>query len=90
MLVLDTSMEAAWQNALIYILYIWSLIWKGIALWRAAHYKQRNWFVVILVVNTIGLLEILYLLRFSKKKLTIEEMKGWRNNFVKRVPESDK
>ncbi len=80
-------MDPNLQNALIYFLYVWSLIWKGIALWRAAHYKQRNWFVVMLVVNTVGLLEILYLLRFSKKRLTLDEVKHWKNNFVKRSPE---
>ena len=81
-------MEAApWQNVAIYTLYIWSLIWKGFALWRAAHQRQRNWFVVILVLNTIGILEIVYLFRFSKKRLTIAEMKTWQNPFVKRVPE---
>lgn len=74
------------QNIILYSLYIWSLFWKGIALWRAAHYKQRNWFVVLLVLNTIGILEIIYLLRFSKKKLTIDEIKSWKNIFVKKVP----
>lgn len=76
------------QNVLIYLLYVWSLFWKGIALWRSAQLKQRNWFVVMLVLNTLGLLEIVYLLRFSKKRLTLEEIKGWRNIFVKKVPET--
>ena len=77
-------------NILIYILYVWSLFWKGVALWKAAHFKQRNWFVVMLVLNTFGLLEILYLLRFAKKRLTMTEMRSWKNVFVKRVPEDSK
>jgi len=40
---------------------IWSLIWKGLALWRAARAQQPAWFVVLLVANTAGLLEIAYL-----------------------------
>ncbi len=59
------------------VLYVWSLIWKGIALWRSAHLKQRNWFIAILVLNTLGILEIVYLFRFAEKKLTIHEIRSW-------------
>ncbi len=47
---------------------IWSLAWKGVALWRAARNGQKAWFVVLLVLNTIGLLEIIYIFFFSKLK----------------------
>jgi len=50
------------------ILVVWSIVWKGMALWRAAKLDSKVWFVVLLVVNTIGILEILYLYVFSKKK----------------------
>lgn len=79
--------EFFWQNVLLYVLYIWSIFWKGIALWRSAHYRQRNWFVFMLVLNTIGILELVYLFRFSKKRLTFDEMKNWKNIFIKKVPE---
>lgn len=49
-------------------LVVWSLIWKGWALWRAARAGSKPWFVVLLVVNTVGILEILYVFVFSKKK----------------------
>jgi hypothetical protein len=49
-------------------LVIWSLIWKGWALWRAARAGSKPWFVVLLIVNTVGILEILYVFVFSKKK----------------------
>jgi len=51
------------------ILLIWSVVWKGIALWKAAKNEDLGWFVVLLVVNTVGILEILYIYVFSKKKL---------------------
>ena len=38
---------------------IWALVWKGLALWKSSQKKQPIWFVVLLVVNTLGLLEIL-------------------------------
>jgi len=44
---------------------IWSLFWKGLALYRAARSGQKGWFVALLVLNTLGILEIVYLLIFS-------------------------
>jgi hypothetical protein len=51
---------------LISILMIWSMVWKGIALWKSARAGSRVWFVVLLIVNTVGILEILYIYIFSK------------------------
>jgi len=45
----------------------WTLFWKGWALWRSARLSQKKWFIVLLVLNTVGILEILYLFVFSKK-----------------------
>ncbi len=49
-------------------LIIWSAIWKGIALWKAARNGHRVWYIVMLVVNTAGILEIIYILAFSRKR----------------------
>ena len=49
------------------ILMVWSLYWKGRALWHAARKGDKVWFVALLVVNTVGILEILYLYVFDKK-----------------------
>ncbi len=49
------------------LLVIWSLIWKGLALWRAARMGQKNWFIILLVINTVGILEIFYWYIFSQK-----------------------
>jgi len=54
--------------ALFSLLLIWALIWKGIALWKAARNSSKIWFVVLLVVNTVGILEIIYIFFFSNKK----------------------
>lgn len=62
---------------LITVITVWSTLLKGIALWRAANLKQRNWFIVMLIVNTIGILELVYLFRFASKRLTIKEVKSW-------------
>jgi len=50
------------------LLIIWSIIWKGIALWKAARNNHLIWFIIMMFVNTAGILEIIYILAFSKKK----------------------
>jgi len=46
--------------ALIAVILIWSFVWKGLALWKSARKTQLAWFIIILIVNTLGILEILY------------------------------
>jgi hypothetical protein len=46
---------------------LWTYPWKGVALWRAAKNHQMGWFIAILVINTMAILEITYLFYFSKK-----------------------
>ena len=52
---------------LLSLVVIWELVWKGIALWKAGRHKQLPWFVVMLVVNTLGNLEIIYIAFFQAK-----------------------
>lgn len=61
----------------IFIVIAWSIFWKAIALWRAAKGHQKNWFIVLLIIDTLGILEMVYLFRFAKNKLTIDEIKSW-------------
>jgi hypothetical protein len=46
----------------------WVLPWKGVALWKAAKNNHKKWFIVILIFNTLALLEIIYIFYFAKKK----------------------
>ena len=52
----------------IFVAVAWTLAWKGLALWKAAKTGAKGWFVVMMVVNTLGILEILYLYIFSEKE----------------------
>lgn len=62
------------QNpGLVFIIGVWSLIWKGLALWKSAQRKEKVWFIVLLILNTLGLLEILYLFVFSSKEKRVKE-----------------
>jgi hypothetical protein len=53
------------------ILVVWSLVWKGWALWKAARLSSKWWFIILLLVNTVGILEIIYIF-FIAKKYTVE------------------
>ena len=57
------------DNQLWYIaLFVWVIAWKGWALWKAARQNQKWWFIPLLVVNTLGILEILYIYVFSHQR----------------------
>jgi len=57
------------ENKILFlILALWSTVWKGIALWKSARNNSIPWFIVLLIVNLFGVLEILYIFIFSKKK----------------------
>ena len=70
-------MAFAQQNALVFGLFmIWSLFWKGLALWKSAKDNKPYWFVAVLILNTAGILEILYIFVFSKmmnKKVEVKK-----------------
>jgi methionyl-tRNA synthetase len=53
---------------LLFALIVWSAVWKGIALWKAGRNNQIAWFVFMFIINSAGLLPIVYLLFFQKKK----------------------
>lgn len=50
------------------LLSVWELAWKGFALWHAAENKQKGWFIAMLLLNTFGLLPIIYLAWFKPKR----------------------
>jgi len=65
---------------LLIIVFLWTIFWKALALWRSAKNGQRFWFIAFLIVNTLGILEIIYLFGFAKEKMTLEDFK--KTNFL--------
>lgn len=56
-------------------LIVWSLVWKALALWRAAKEDNKYWYIAMIVLNnTAGILEIAYLFFFAKEKLTLSDI----------------
>ena len=61
---LFTSIAIIW-SLLIPLAIVWSMAWKGIALWRAGRNSHLVWFLVMFIINTVGILEIIYIFAFS-------------------------
>ena len=51
------------------LIMVWTLFWKGLALWHSARRKEPWWFVALLLLNTCGIVEIIYLFAFAKIKM---------------------
>lgn len=51
------------------ILALWTLPWKGYALWIAARNKHKYWFIALLIINTVAILEIIYIFAVGKPAL---------------------
>ena len=47
---------------------VWEVAWKGVALWRAGRNAHLVWFICLFIFNTLGILPIVYIFAFSKKK----------------------
>jgi len=63
-LVIDLLSNPTW----LYLIMLWTLPWKGIALWKSSKNNQKNWFIILFLVNTLAILEILYIFFFQKKR----------------------
>ena len=58
------------------LLIAWSIFWKGLGLWHSGQRGHVGWFIALLILNTAGILEIIYLLGILKL--------GFTNLFSKR------
>lgn len=78
------SFEAIFLVVVFFLIGIWSLVWKCLGLWHAARNKQRLWFVALVIFNTVGVLEIIYLAWFQHDankegtKHLIPQLDYWR------------
>lgn len=46
---------------LILVLIVWTMFWKGVALWHSARKGDKVWFIIFFAFNTLGILELIYL-----------------------------
>ena len=59
---------------LVLVLLVWTLPWKGYALWLAARNNSPWWFIVLLIVNTVAILDIIYIFVFGRPALKKREV----------------
>ncbi len=74
------------QQQLLYIAIVaWDMTWKGISLWKAAKNNHQKWFIALLLLNTIGILPIIYIKFFQKPlnfnfKFDYKEYLPWKKH----------
>lgn len=71
---MDTALQSVSNGFplwLVAIVVLWSIPWKGVALWKAARLSHKKWFIILLIANTFGILEIVYIF-FVARKYTVE------------------
>jgi hypothetical protein len=54
-------------RALLFSAVAWTLAWKGASLWRAARNGSKPWFVALLLSNSLGVLDAIYLLAVERR-----------------------
>ncbi|MGV8963277.1 MAG: DUF5652 family protein [Candidatus Saccharimonadaceae bacterium] len=61
--------EYVWLMPVLIILIIWETVWKLIALWKAGRNNDLAWFICIALINTLGILPIIYILMHREKPI---------------------
>jgi hypothetical protein len=66
---MDQFVQLLQNNSwVLFLAVLWTLPWKAVALWKAAKLDQKKWFVALLVLNTLAILEIIYIFFVTRKK----------------------
>lgn len=47
---------------------VWTIPWKGVALWKSAKRGEKIWFIVLLLVNTMAILDIVYIFIVARRR----------------------
>jgi hypothetical protein len=55
-------------SAILFVIIVWDVVWKGFALWKSARNNHLVWFICIIFFNTVGILPIVYILLNRSKK----------------------
>lgn len=53
----------------IVLVALWTIPWKGYALWIAAKNSHRWWFIALLIINTLAILDIIYIFAVGRPAL---------------------
>jgi len=65
----------------IILIALWTIPWKIYAVWLSVKNKRFRWFVVLIVINTVSILELFYIFHIEKKgwaEIKHDFKKGYR------------
>lgn len=68
-------MSQASNRPWFYLLIIADLVLRGITLYRSARNDQKGWFIALLIVNSMGILPLVYLF-LNKEKVMVASKKA--------------
>ena len=72
------------------IILVWIVIWKLLALWKSARNNHITWFILLAIINTVGILEILYIYVFSKLGRKGDKKQIVKKESKKKIKKKDK
>ena len=53
--------------AWIILAVLWTIPWKGVAMWKAARLSHKKWFIALLIINSLAILDIYYIFVVARK-----------------------
>lgn len=53
-------------NIIMIIVFLWTIPWKVYAVWTAVKHNHKKWFVALIILNTLAILEIFYIFYIAK------------------------
>ena len=62
----DATTQQTFQ--LLLVISLLTFPFKGLALWKASQLKQKGWFIILLLINTLGILDIIYYFFVDQEK----------------------
>jgi len=68
----------------LFLIMVWEGVWKLVAMWKSARKKSVIWFILLAIINTAGILSILYIFVFSELKSKEKPVKKKTSRRAKR------
>lgn len=71
-------------NLVLLLLTLWTIPWKVYSVWLAVKNNHKKWFVALLILNTVAILEIFYIFWVAKKswaEVSADFGQAWRSGW---------
>jgi hypothetical protein len=61
-----------WYPIVLFII-VWDIVWRLVTMWKAGRNNDFVWFICIAILNTLGILPIIYYFSHRKKTKNLVE-----------------